>query len=67
MKLKRIAPTPWEVERTAQEVPPSRLTATVYAADSTRICETKGPHAVEIAQLIADAVNNYTPRTNDTP
>lgn len=60
-RLVRLFPTPWERDVTAQEVPPSRLTATIFAADSTRICETKGEHAADLAQIIVDAVNNYLP------
>lgn len=62
-RLVRLFPLPWELDVTAQEVPPERLTATIYAADSTRICETKGEHAADLAQMIVDAVNNYLPNS----
>lgn len=58
-RLARLFPLPWERDVTAQEVPPERLTATIYAADSARICETNGEHAADLARMIVDAVNNY--------
>jgi len=63
-RLVRLFPIPWERDVTKQEVPPERLTATIYAADSTRICETKGEHAADLAQVIVDAVNNYLPNAD---
>ena len=66
-RLDRLFPTPWERDVTAQEVPASRLTATIFAADSTRICETRGEHAADLAQMIVDAVNDYFPNTQDQP
>lgn len=57
--LVRLFPLPWGCDVTPQEVPPERLTATVYAADSTRICETRGEHAADLAQVIVDAVNKH--------
>jgi hypothetical protein len=67
-RLVRLFPTPWGRTVTAQEVPLPRLTATIFAADSTRICETKGEHAADLAQMIVTAVNNYLPNgTAQTP
>ena len=52
-RLFQLFPTPWKSEVTPQEVPTSRLVATVYAADSTIICRIKGEHAPAIARMAA--------------
>lgn len=51
-------PTPWSFDVSPQETPPARNSATIYAADSTRICEIRGELAEHLARLIAHSVNH---------
>ena len=57
------APHPWSFDVSPQETPPARNSATIYAADSTRICKTRGEHAQALAKLIVESVNHCL--TND--
>lgn len=57
-RLVRLFPSPWSFDTSPQETPPSRYSAVIYSADSTRICETRGENAVALAKLIINAVNH---------
>jgi len=57
-RLVRLFPHPWSFDVSPQETPPARNSVTIYAADSTRICETRGEHAVALAKLIVKSVNH---------
>src|SRR5690606_6640788 len=56
-QLVRLFPSPWSFDTSPHESPPSRGSAVIYSADSTRICETRGDNAVALAKLIVVAVN----------
>ncbi len=57
-RVVRLFPHPWSFDVSAQETPPARNSATIYAADSTRICEIRcGEHAAVLAKLIVESVN----------
>jgi len=53
-----LFPSPWSFDVSPQETPPARNSSTIYAADSTRICETRGEHAEALARLIVESVNH---------
>lgn len=57
-RLARMFPAPWSFDTSLQETPPNRKCATIYAADSTRICTTRGEDAGELARMIVEAVNH---------
>lgn len=60
-------PVPWEVDWFPSAVG-SRCQAVIYAADSTRVAETKGEHAKELAELIVNSVNTRgRPRKDEAP
>lgn len=61
--LVRLFPPPWSFDPSCQETPPERHSAWVFAADSTRICETRGADADALARLIVGAVNQYLPNS----
>lgn len=48
---------PWTFVVSPQDTVPSRRRATVYAADSSMVCQTTGEHAHTTARVIVDAVN----------
>ncbi len=48
---------PWTFDVSPQDTVPSRRRATVYAADSSMVCQTTGEHAHIMARAIVDAVN----------
>jgi len=54
--LVRLAPPPWTFDAFKHRLPKYR-SATIYAADSTRICVTTGEHAEALAELIVNSVN----------
>jgi len=62
-RLVRLFPHPWSVDVSPQETPPARNSVTIYAADSTRICETRGEHAKALAKLIVESVNHCLPNS----
>jgi hypothetical protein len=55
------APGPWSFDVSPQETPPARRNSTIYAADSTRICDLRGEHAEALARLIVKSVNHCLP------
>ena len=63
--LVRLFPHPWSFDVSPQETPPARNSAMIYAADSTRICETRGEHAEALAELIVESVNHFPPNVPD--
>lgn len=48
---------PWTFDVSPQDTVPSRRRATVYADDSSMVCQTTGEHAHIMARAIVDAVN----------
>jgi hypothetical protein len=56
----RLFPYPWSFDVSPQEVPPARNSATIYAADSTHICKTRGEYAEALAKMIVESVNHFT-------
>jgi hypothetical protein len=61
--LLQLFPLPWERDLHTRDVPPSRRCCIIYAADSMRICETRGEHADALARMIVNAVNAWATNT----
>lgn len=60
-----LYPLPWECELSPQQTPTNRFVASIYAADSTRVCETRGEHALILAATIVEAVNSLLATATD--
>jgi hypothetical protein len=58
MELSEKYPKPWTFDFFDHKAK-QFASATIYAADSTRICQTKGEDAKQLAELIIQSVNAF--------